>query len=224
MSKLHGLGTVEVPRLRRNSGCSERPNDLKENPQVQMEHNRVALVIILMLAASACAMPAPEPTAAPALSEADTEYAAAGDGDIGDAAFTEDRVALTDADVAFLDKTADLADGYAATFASLDEHIDLIIDDSSLFDDETWLATSAEILGSISLLNHEVRALDSPLRCQPVHARLLEAADHYESFVTLYGEGIEELNGEKIDRAVDEMVAGTDTIHDATQRIDELLK
>jgi hypothetical protein len=137
---------------------------------------------------------------------------------------SQDFAAFTDAQTEYLDATGEIADGYAVWFGELTDHIDRVIADSTLFDDETWKAESEEILDNISRLNQEVRDLDSPEGCEEIHGHFVEAAGHYESFVSLYAEGIDELDVEKIDGAIDEMVAGSEVMGQASDSIDELIE
>ena len=136
----------------------------------------------------------------------------------------DDFVAFTDAQTAYLDATGDIADGYAVWFGELTDQIDLVIADATLFDDETWKTESEEILDNISRLNQEVRDLDSPEGCEEIHGHFVQAAEHYESFVSLYAQGIDELNVDKINGAIDEMVAGSDVMGKASDSIDALLE
>jgi len=196
------------------------------------------LILVLMLAVTSCGGSPFEPTAASAPTEAssglsedqgeadrvenDREPEPAPSGDSSQA--TQDFAAFTDAQTEFLDETSDIANGYAVWFDKLNDQIDLVIADAALFGDETWKADSEEILESISRLNQEVRGLESPEGCEEIHGHFLEAAEHYESFVSLYTEGIDALDVDKIDRAINEMVAGSKVIGKASESIDEFVE
>ena len=96
--------------------------------------------------------------------------------------------------------------------------------DSTLFEDETWKAEAEEILANISPLNREVRNLEAPEGFEGVHSCFVEAVGHHKSFVSSYGERVDELDGDKIDRAINEMVRGSEMIGRASERIDQLME
>jgi len=203
-----------------------------------MRNAITVLVLALTLAASACGGSPYEPTVETVSTETPVEFvedqedSAEMDDEVepeaaqdeGGSEPSQDFAAFTDAQTEYLDATGEIADGYAVWFGELTDHIDRVIADSTLFDDETWKAESEEILENISRLNQEVRDLDSPEGCEKIHGHFVEAAGHYESFVSLYAEGIDELDVEKIDRAIDEMVAGSEVMGQASDSIDELIE
>jgi hypothetical protein len=187
------------------------------------------LVLALALVVSACGGSPYEPTTEAAPTSAQVGSA---DDQVEDATVPDEErsepsdefAGFSEAQTEYLDETAEIADGYAVWFGELTDQIDLVIADSALFDDETWKADSEEILANISRLNQEVRDLESPEGFDKIHGHFVEAAEHYESFVSLYAEGIDELDVGKIDRAIDAMVAGSDVMGNASDSIDELLE
>jgi hypothetical protein len=72
------------------------------------------------------------------------------------------------------------------------------------------------------LLNEDIRTLDPPERFVDVNSYLVDAAEHFGKFVDLYAEGIDELDADKINRATEELLLGSEAINQATEEMAEI--
>lgn len=203
-----------------------------------MRNQLIVVALALTLAASACRDPSPQPTAVSLLTDAvggvaedHAETNQSVDDTEVDPGQIEDFAGLTDAQADYLNQTQDIAEWYAVRSGQLNDHIDLVVADATSFDDETWKAESEEtlantlanILASIYRLNQEVRDLELPDDLEGLRS-LVEAAEYYESFVALYAKGIGERQTDKIDQAIEEMVAGSRVMWEASEGVGELIR
>lgn len=106
-------------------------------------------------------------------------------------------------------------DGIFTQSQAASENPYLIINDE-------WKITTAVYLAAMQVAGDNVRALDPPARFVPVHADLLEAAEHYDLVAQYYAEGVDDLDSTKLQLATAEMQLGSAAIQRATTKLQAL--
>ena len=135
-----------------------------------------------------------------------------------------DTSKLTLAEEAYAAKVAKIGSQYSDAFTAFSTLAAAVSEDASLLLDEDWKTKIAFVLVTMQSLNEDVRALDPPERFMDVHNYLLEAAEHYDNFINLFSEGIDELDIDKITKATEEVLLGNEAIGQATEKVYEITK
>lgn len=94
-------------------------------------------------------------------------------------------------------------------------------DPTVILDDEWRLATAVN-LGSILTAGEMLRKIDPPAKYSEAHTEFLAAATHYDNFVDLYSRGLDDVNVDLINAAVDELQLGTAAMARSTAILSEM--
>ena len=176
-------------------------------------------LVVLLLAGLACggspsaAPGAPTtPTARPARSNAATWPVNTPDA-TATPAFTAEETEYATLLRAILDVMSQAMQSLGEQSTAAGENPALILEDD-------WRTRTAVALGVIKGEVTEIRKLKAPARFADVQAELLVAAGHFEKMTTLYAEAIDEMDGDKMTRALNSLTAGTESLNAATAKLE----
>ena len=171
---------------------------------MQKQRLLVLMAISLVFVHPACGSATPEPTTRSESAEA---------------------TGLTDADWEYLADVVDISDQYLTWFQEFNDYVRVAVNDA--LHTQTPLKEAIgerglEMLNEILVVNEEVRALDCPPRCETIHTDLLEAADHFENYVGLITESLEESRPDKLRQAHEEFILGKEAMERVEDGVSQL--
>jgi hypothetical protein len=124
---------------------------------------------------------------------------------------------MTVAELAYVEQMEDWADSYARTLTDLLEHLDRVVDDSTLLVDVDWRLQASVLLTGMRNLNDDAHSLDPPPVFEDVHRDVLSATRHYDNFVTLFAQGIDDQDVDQIHEACQELYDAASSMITATE-------
>ncbi len=116
----------------------------------------------------------------------------------------------------------EIADLYKTGLTGLSDQSAAVASTPALMVNDEWKLTTATFLAAIRVANDQVRALNPPDQFQEVHDELLVAADNFETMTTLYAEGVDEIDPEKLAGAAESMQLGNEAVQRATTALNNL--
>lgn len=170
----------------------------------------IVLVVLVAVASVLCiinsARNKPAPTVRSTITSGKPE------GAVGDTTFTT-------AERAYMSEVAEIGRQYGDAFTEFSGLTDKASQDSSLLLDDDWKGEVTVALATVTLLNNQIQALDPPGLFADAHEELLDAAKHYDKFVSLFAEGIDDLDTDKMSLARKELSLGNESINNVTAEI-----
>lgn len=128
----------------------------------------------------------------------------------------------TPAEQSYFVQMATILAAYSDTLRIFSEQMTAASTNHLLLLNDAWILKTAAALVAVRLHNEDLRALTAPPRLSAVHAELLVAADHYDRFVTLMIEGIDDFDPDKVAQANVALLAGNAAINRADALLDGL--
>ena len=112
-----------------------------------------------------------------------------------------------------------LTEQYADKFQAFSNHTMKASNDGMLVLDTAWRAEATRIATDIMALGEDVRQLEPSPDFELTHSHMLDAADHYDLAMLYFLTGVDNIDGDMIGVAVDEIDLGNRCIERATQAL-----
>ena len=120
-------------------------------------------------------------------------------------------------EIAYGDAIIEVVEAYGNIFSLLAIQFDEAAADPAMMFDENWRLATAVYLGSLIVTGDMARDITPPARYAESYGLFLEAVTHYDKFVDLFTDGVDELDAEKINAATMEMTLGGDLTRQSTE-------
>lgn len=131
---------------------------------------------------------------------------------------------LSAAEALYVTAVQPLVQGYGEALTGLSAQSAAAGQNAALLLNADWRLKTAIYLASIQMQGQALRKISPPGRFVAMHGELLAAAGHLDAMVTLYAEGVDEVNGAKLEAAAARMNQGNAAIQRATTEMQKAMR
>lgn len=135
------------------------------------------------------------------------------------------RSDTTDPEIqAYADQAYSLSQSYADSLGDLSDLMDQASTNPILVANQEWRIKVAVCMAVWNVNGEKVRSLVPPPELREAHDHFVEATQHLDRAGTLMGEGLDNVDGDKLRQATRAMLQGRDAMNKAAEELDNVVK